>query len=519
MRSVCRCLLAIVVCGFAFLQTVAQCPARPQPGSIVQDPLALSSQNGVLSAALTMQHSVDDGGYNHYCYNYQTGSGNIEAPTFRLNPGDTLKLKVINRIKDVDAGMKMAALPGKVCGDGGDMTLQATNVHFHGLNVSPNCHSDDVLTTLIQPGSSGFDFSIAIPANEPPGLYWYHPHVHGFTEFQVNGGAAGAIIVEGMEKIHPEVAGLTERVFILRQQYLVPWIPGPYQLSFNYQVTAFPFPHPIIQMKPGEKQFWRVANATLQDFMPLQFVVNGEPAQMELIALDGYPLTEIRKQKTILLPPAGRAEFIVKAPAAGGTADLVTLNYSTGPTGNPDLAQNLATVQLTKNPVQQPEVKPASPTLHLSDIKFADLIKQHPTAERKIFFSEEFGGTNGPIQFMITVDGQKQQVFEPNEKPVITTNTGAVEDWTIENRALETHAFHMHQIHFLMLEVDGQPVKNADLRDTIEIPFWEGPGHPYHSVKVRMDFRDPTIAGTFVFHCHILLHEDLGMMHKILVQP
>ncbi|MGA2426403.1 MAG: multicopper oxidase domain-containing protein, partial [Terriglobales bacterium] len=96
---------------------------------------------------------------------------------------------------------------------------------------------------------------------------------------------------------------------------------------------------------------------------------------------------------------------------------------------------------------------------------------------------------------------------------------GAVEDWTIENRALETHAFHIHQIHFEMLEVDGKPVANNDLRDTIEIPYWSGPGTPYHSVKVRMDFRDPTIAGTFVFHCHILLHEDLGMMHKILVEP
>jgi FtsP/CotA-like multicopper oxidase with cupredoxin domain len=141
------------------------------------------------------------------------------------------------------------------------------------------------------------------------------------------------------------------------------------------------------------------------------------------------------------------------------------------------------------------------------------------TTQRKLYFSEEFGGTNGPIQFYITVDGQKQRVFEPNEKPVITTKVGAVEDWTIENRALETHAFHMHQIHFLVTEIDGTPVTNQDYRDTIEIPYWEGPGHPYHSVKVRMDFRDPNTAGTFVFHCHILLHEDLGMMHKILVEP
>ena len=116
------------------------------------------------------------------------------------------------------------------------------------------------------------------------------------------------------------------------------------------------------------------------------------------------------------------------------------------------------------------------------------------------------------------MDGQKQNVFDPDEKPVITTHVGAVEDWTIENRALETHAFHIHQIHFQVLEIDGKPAADKDLRDTIEVPYWSGKG-PYHSVKLRMDFRDPTIAGTFLFHCHILLHEDAGMMHKILVEP
>jgi FtsP/CotA-like multicopper oxidase with cupredoxin domain len=158
---------------------------------------------------------------------------------------------------------------------------------------------------------------------------------------------------------------------------------------------------------------------------------------------------------------------------------------------------------------------PADP----SALKFANLSEQPATTQRKIYFSEEFGGTNGPIQFYVTVDGQKQKVFEGNEKPAIVTKVGAVEDWTIENRALETHAFHIHQIHFKLLEVDGKPAPSQDLLDTIEIPYWEGNGHPYHSVKVRMDFRDPTTAGTFVFHCHILLHEDLGMMHKILVEP
>ena len=523
MRSTLRFLLAMLVCGFAFLRPMAQCPERPNAGSVVQDPFSLSSQNGVLKADITLRHSVDSFGYTHYCMNYKSANGAVEAPTLRLNQGDTLSLQVKDRIAvdGVDSmnSMDGMPMPGKVCGDTGTMTVNSTNVHFHGLNVSPNCHQDDVLTTLIQPGSPGFDFKIPIPKNEPPGLYWYHPHIHGFTEFQVNGGAAGALIVEGMDKIRPEVKGLKERVFVIRQQYLVPWVPGPYQLTINYQVAAFPtFPSPVIMMKPGEKQFWRVANATIQDFMPLQFQVNGNAQKVELIALDGYPLAKPRFQDTILLPPAGRAEFIVEAPKTG-EADFVTGMYSTGPTGNPDLAQSLGRVELSTDANEIHQTKAPETSLTNTHIKFTGLSTAKLTAERKLYFSEEFGGTNGPIQFYITVDGQKQKVFDPNEKPVITTHVGAVEDWFIENRALETHAFHMHQIHFLVTEVDGKPVTNQDLRDTIEIPFWEGPGHPFHSVKVRMDFRDPTIAGTFVFHCHILLHEDLGMMHKILVLP
>ena len=523
MRSASRYLFVILMCGSSFLKSEAQCPPRPNDGTVVQDALSIISMNGVLNAELTMRHSVDTGGYNHYCMNYQDGKQEVEAPTLRLNQGDRLILDVKDRIESDDDssgmnGMDMSGMP--TCRDTGPPTLSSTNVHFHGLNVPPICHQDDVLTTLIQPGTPAFRFDIQIPKNEPPGLYWYHPHVHGFTEFQVNGGAAGALVVEGMDKIRPEVAGLKERVFVIRQQYLVPWVPGPYQLTINYQLAAGPtFPDPIIQMKPNEKQFWRVANATIQDFMPLQVQFNGKPQMLELIALDGYPLAKPRFVDTILVPPAGRAEFIVKGPAQSNVATFNSNMYSTGPTGNPDLPQELAKIEVTSGAEETREATQPPVRMPMSSIKFTGLSKQKPTALRKLYFSEEFGGTNGPIQFYITVDGQKQKVFEANEKPVITTHVGAVEDWIVENRALETHAFHMHQIHFLVTEVDGKPVKDQDLRDTIEIPFWEGPGHPYHSVKMRMDFRDPTIAGTFVFHCHILLHEDLGMMHKILVLP
>ncbi len=512
--------LAIALCGFSSLRLVAQeCPARPATGTVVSDPFNLVSKNGALNATFTMGHSVDSAGYTHFCYKYQAPGQVVEAPTLRVTPGDVLNLDVVDAIKNSGdaAKMNMEAASAKPCADGGQPTINSTNVHFHGMNVAPVCHSDDVLTTLIQPGSPGFQYNVQIPTTQPPGLYWYHPHVHGFTEFQVNGGAAGALIVEGMEKVRPEVAGLTERVFVIRQQYLVPWIPGPYLLTLNYEVAPFLGVAPVVNMKPGEKQFWRVANATIQDFLQLQLLVNGVPQPLEMIALDGYPLAATRNQKTILIPPAGRAEFIVQAPAAGGSAVLFTQTYDTGPTGNLDLAQSLADVQVTTAAADvshMPQATPAS----ADGSKFFNLATQPANIQRKLYFSEEFGGTNGPIQFYITVDGQKQKVFEPNEQPAITTKVGAIEDWTIENHALETHAFHIHQIHFRLLEVDGKAVTDNDLRDTIEIPYWSGTG-PYHSVKVRMDFSNPTTAGTFVFHCHILLHEDLGMMHKILVEP
>ena len=350
MRSLSTYLLATWFCLFSSLWVEAQCPARPNPGSVVADALSIDSVNGVLDAEFTMRHSVDSGGFNHYCMNYTTGKGEVEAPTLRLNQGDRLILDVKDRIESDDdsSGMAMDMSGVPVCGDTGTPTLSSTNVHFHGMNVPPTCHQDDVLTTLIQPNKPAFRFDMQIPINEPPGLYWYHPHVHGFTEFQVNGGAAGALVVEGMEKVRPEVAGLPERVFVIRQQYLVPWVPGPYQLSINYQVAASPtFPDPIIQMKANGKEFWRVANATLQDFMPLQVQFNGKPQQLELIALDGYPLEKPRFQDTILVPPASRAEFIVKAPSQDNVATFMSNAYSTGPTGNPDLQQELAKIEVT----------------------------------------------------------------------------------------------------------------------------------------------------------------------------
>ncbi len=223
--------------------------------------------------------------------------------------------------------------------------------------------------------------------------------------------------------------------------------------------------------------------------MPLQLLFNGVPQQLELIALDGYPLAAPRYETTILIPSAGRAEFIVQAPSAPVEAVLEALAYNTGPTGNADVQQPIATIQIanpgaarqqphqqaTDQPPTRQPLKPAGQAAP-APLKFAGLKEATPTTQRKIYFSEEFAGTNGPIQFYITVDGQPQRVFNANEKPAITTKVGAVEDWTIENHALETHDFHIHQVHFMLLEVNGQPVADEDMRDTIQIPYWSGKG-------------------------------------------
>ncbi len=121
---------------------------------------------------------------------------------------------------------------------------------------------------------------------------------------------------------------------------------------------------------------------------------------------------------------------------------------------------------------------------------------------------------------MITVDGQEPEPYDPRSTvPNITVQQGDVEDWVIENRTRELHAFHIHQIHFLLIGWNGVPVDEPFLRDTVNVPYWNGASPVYPSVRLRMDFRDPNIVGTFVYHCHLLEHEDGGMMGTILVKP
>ena len=521
--------LVSLICGLALLSASAQqlCPLRPLPGTLVVNPLDLYSQNGTLTVNLTLQNQLGSDGFMHYCYVYLYQGQQVEAPTLRLNPGDQLILNLTDNIQSpydkyprksqmhMHVPAKSGAKPADDC-NGGMVLPGSTNMHFHGLNISPTCHQDDVINTLIQSGDPAFQYNFQVPANDNPGMYWYHPHAHGNTTTQMDGGAAGAIIIEGALQ---GTQGLPERVFVIRQQFNNPnsWLPGPNQLTVNFQPALWPAENsPFINVQYGQQEFWRVVNASTQAFLTLQLLFGTTQQPLEVLALDGVPLPAPVYQTEIDLPPAGRAEFVIPGLPTGQTGIFVTNGFDTGPVGNPNPPQRLIQLQAVDNPKASPRLALPPAKAPADRQRFAGLATQQPITTRKLYFSEQTVGSNGPTQYFITVDGQKPRVFHMDDPPAIVTNTGAVEDWTIENRSGEAHAFHIHQLHFLVEAINGVPVPNPDLQDTIIIPNWPGSG-PYPSVTLRMDFRDPNIAGTFVYHCHVLDHEDAGMMAKIQV--
>jgi FtsP/CotA-like multicopper oxidase with cupredoxin domain len=564
----CRVLLGASLLSFlagsAHGQENQVCP-RPSIGGVVSEPKDLVAQNGKLNVELTYRSFRDTQGRTRYCYLDKDGN---EAPTLHLSPGDWLILTLKNEVGEVQPKTSHATHPAasslslhndsSPCTSGA-MKPTSTNLHFHGLTVPAVCRQDDVLHTLIQPGDPPFEYRFQIPPDEPPGLYWYHPHIHGATKAQVLGGASGALIVEGIERAKPMLAGLPERVFVIRDLNLTnPDAPPsdtgskvppvmldrdgdvmntgsgtgkPAQdLSVNFVPVPYPnYPPAIISMKPGEQQLWRVLNACAITYLNLQLLFNGEAQAVQIVGLDGVPITENGRSGNHVLwlnhlgiPPGGRIEFVVQGPSEGVKASLVTRSVNTGAAGENDPTRPLASIvakpdaselsfRLTKSPQPLPPSR-------------AEWIgKMSPIRTRKLYFSEvpkEPKDPNSPTTFFLTVDGQPPKAFDPSsDEPNIVAHQGDVEDWIIENRSQELHAFHIHQVHFLLLEFFGLPVGEPFLRDTINVPYWDGQNPVYPRIRIRVDFRDPNSIGLFPYHCHLLEHEDAGMMGLIRVDP
>jgi len=475
---------------------------------------------------LRFETAVDADGQILYCY--VDGAG-ADSPTLRVYPGDELKLTLANDLPPVHTGHPHRS-EGAVCGGNGPMTSSTTNLHFHGMSIAPSCHQDDVLRTLIQPGDAPFEYRIRIPENQPPGLYWYHPHAHGFTEPQVLGGASGALIVEGIERVRPRVAGLPERVLILRDQRVAGKSeageetgPGK-DISLNYVPVLFPLYFPAeMPVRPRQREFWRVLNAAADTYFNLQLRFGPNihdvpsPQRLDLVALDGVAVGAAASNVDhVLLPPGARAEFIVTTPGLGVFGQLVTLDYDTGPDGEATPYRVIANIRSRRDASPSADVIPSVSAGRAAP--FRGLLSLTPARERKLYFSEDLKDPAHP-KYFITVEGHTPHVFRIDfAKPDLVAVQGTVEDWIIENRAREAHNFHIHQLHFQLLERAGEKVDEPALRDTVALPPWDGKD-AYPSVKLRMDFRNPEIVGTFVYHCHILEHEDGGMMGSIRVIP
>jgi FtsP/CotA-like multicopper oxidase with cupredoxin domain len=404
------------------------------------------------------------------------------------------------------------------------MSASITNLHFHGMTIPPTCHQDDVIHTAVRAGES-FDYRVTIPIDEAPGLYWYHPHPHGFSERQVLGGASGALIVEGLETRFPFLSKLSERVILLRDQQRIGLdAPGIGVPSWDLSVNFVPVIHPqniptIIQIGASEKQLWRVANASADTIYDLEILDKQIAQPLKVLALDGVPLTKSQTQTEVVLPPGARAEFVVTGPANGQAAQLITKAWYTGPAGDNDTKRTIANLVSSGPSDSQPSR--AQTHLEAPILASKSYAEPKPAAQRQLYFSQRSSNPQDPDSFVlyfITVEGQRPAPYRMGASPNIVVHRGDVEEWTIENRADEDHVFHIHQIHFKVLEINGKPVDDPASRDTVIVPYWKGQG-PYPSVKLRMDFSGPNATGVFLYHCHILKHEDMGMMGSIQVLP
>lgn len=520
-------LFALSITSFA--QNI--CPPRPTWGDPVVNPPELSSQNGALTLNMGMNSSLGPTQQVRYCYVYNNGSQNVEAPTLRVNPGDQLVINFTNNISVTQSAhpLKTRGFPNKPMemgdpeaakktGDycmGGMIDATTTNIHFHGLNIPPLCHQDEVVNTVIPNGGSQFQYSTQIPPNDQFGMYWYHPHPHGFAAPQVFGGAAGALIINGSNQY---TQGLPERIIIIRRQADA-LTDDDGMFSVNFVPTDHPrHPLPVINTVPNQKEFWRLLNASTNGFLTVQLFANGVPLPLLVVSIDGIPLNPPQSMTTVLIPPAARAEFVTPALQANVATQLQTVGYNTGSIGDPMRPWVLANVVVSgaNKDKEPPKMPPAVKQTRVE--RFSGIAGKKPNIQRSLYFSETNVGSNGPGQFFITVQGQIPKLFDAMNPPAIVTKVGSIEDWTVTNQTAEPHAFHIHQVHFLVLAIDGVPVANPYLADTLTVPEWAGSG-PYHSITVRMDFSDPNIAGKFVYHCHILDHEDHGMMATIEVDP
>lgn len=465
----------------------------------LKEPIVFASSGGTLQATLraTTKATTVAG---QLISGTMTYNGHYPGPTLQVKPGDHILLKVHNNL-DLTAAAAPNPHPGATHNHAAAMTVppaNTLNTHFHGMHVSPLPKADDIY--LATPFGGSYDYDFQIPANHPGGLYWYHPHVHGVVDNQIYAGLAGLLVVEGGAAQIPALQGARKRLMALKNIAIANGAlatgvaPADQLHTLNGQLA------PSIGIHPGETQLWQVANIGNEPYYKLSL----DGHRFTVVAEDGAMLWESYTTDTLLVPPGKRFEFTVTGGKAGSYA-FRTLGYNSGPFGDWRAAQ-LATM-VVAGKLDTPRTVPVQldePPAYLT----GPIVKR-----RYLRFSEGFDlSTNMPY---FDINGKTFEALRNGAQ----VKLGTTEEWLIyndSNRSLneggvaEDHPFHIHVNSFIVTEIDGMPVKAYGTQDVVNVL-------PGQKVLIRMAF--PDFIGKSVFHCHILFHEDNGMMANFEIVP
>lgn len=435
----------------------------------------------VIGTVLTMApHTYSVGGkqYSSNVYN-----GNFLGPTLVAQPGQPIQLAVQNAMRGT--------------ADQPDSLVRWTNQHYHGLVVTPSPDSGDNVTHVRIGQGQAKAYHFPIPGWHTTGMMWYHPHPHGISTSQVGGGLSGALLLGSILRYFPEYQGVSERVLLIRD---LSFSIGTSVLNINGSTCA------LLPVAPGEKQLWHIGNFGSNTFVNLKL----EGMQWTLLAMDGNPLPDTAMIDSLYIPPGSRAEVIVTGPPRGTRVRLYSAPFIPRTTTETTLGFLLGE--------GQPRLRRAAPPLRGEDAAVSDTLRflREARAVQRDTFRFQFIGNDAGIN---------DSIYAPNHPPVAIP-WGQVQEWTLINETGALHTFHIHQTDFAIISINGQPVDERLLRDNVPLGV-----HPVvvrdsagnettvfkgDTVVVRFTF-EPIAAGPFVFHCHVLQHEDEGMMKNVCV--
>ena len=462
-------------------------------GQPLRMPNATSSVGGVLNYTLTAGMSTFDLGGR--TVSSEVYNGQFPGTTLIVNPGDTMNILLRNRMKanylpyGASSQNPPPIFPGQPYAGFPQRLGNITNLHVHGMHVSPVAPADDVLL-MIPPGRQ-YQYHYKLPADHPAGLFWYHPHGHHYTDMQVGEGQVGAIIVKGGLDNVPGVKGLVDRLMVFQNvtvhngvvadsQYLT---PKHRLITINGQVQ------PRVDIHPGETQRWRILNASYERFLKI-LPMGG--ARYWQLSSDANTFAHPKRIGQIWLAPGQRMEILVQAGKTVGSFPLIQAAFNQRPTPYGQQPRVQVASLNVRGKAQVPEQIPGK-LLPERDLRGPGVkIAAHHTIRM----------TQSPPQFFI--DGALFYDHHGMAGPTFIAGLNTVEEWTIINKSPEWHNFHLHVDDYQVVRENGKALTGEPKwADSIAIP-------PGKTLTIRIPFAD--YAGTFVFHCHVLVHEDHGMM-------